>query len=88
MSHTRGCRCFLYSFTPQARYSEADLLLQQALAIRERVQGPWHLDTSKALNYRAVLWMQQVMNSTPRNAIPESCGRRSRHGRIWNGNGA
>ena len=53
-----------YSLSLQVRYPEADLLFQRSLAIREKIQGPWHLDTSNTLNYRAVLWMEQVMMST------------------------
>ena len=44
----------------QARYDQAEPLLQRALAIRERHLGPDHPDTAQSLNSLAVLYYEQA----------------------------
>ena len=43
----------------QARYAEAEPLLQRALAIREKVLGPEHLDVATSLGNLAGLYESQ-----------------------------
>jgi tetratricopeptide (TPR) repeat protein len=45
--------------TKSAQYAQAEPLLQRALAIRERVLGPEHLDTATSLNNLAGLYWSQ-----------------------------
>jgi tetratricopeptide (TPR) repeat protein len=48
-----------YYLKGRARYAEAEPLLQRALAIYEKAQGPDHADTATSLNNLAVLYDDQ-----------------------------
>jgi tetratricopeptide (TPR) repeat protein len=48
-----------YYLTESAQYEQAELLLQLALAIRERVLGPTHPDTATSFNDLASLYRRQ-----------------------------
>jgi tetratricopeptide (TPR) repeat protein len=48
-----------YYLDDRARFSDAEPLLQRALTIRERVQGPQHPDAATSLNDLALLYINQ-----------------------------
>ena len=50
-------------YRTQGRYTEAEPLQQRALAIREQVLGPQHLDVANSLNNLALLYHNQERTS-------------------------